>query len=398
MNDVETRLTELLKAGVGDPPNRVSVQAVRRKRAKRQMVTAAGAAAAIAALAAVSVGLAGRVGSPGAAAGAGLPAGVPRFYVEEGTSSGGLKTVVRSTATGLATARVGCPWRDANSTIYPIAADGHQRFFMICTARRHQSPTGARIYQFRVTGTGQVRDYSLIPGGQLGAVIAGPMAVSPTGSHVAVIVSPPGTGPATTPQAQIIVINTRTGAHAVWRNAQATRHAARFRIFDISFASGGRELAFLGTRTCGPQDDPPLCQPRDQQIRALSPAAKGGVLSTGPVLLRTTEPGKARWIEDAAVSADGSTLTIVTTTVPPKPQPSTVTVSQVKIGTGKHRVIYRIHGSSGQEPEIFFTADATGRHFLISAGPFTHPAVGWIHHGQLVSLKPFGAWVFYEAW
>jgi hypothetical protein len=68
-------------------------------------------------------------------------------------------------------------------------------------------------------------------------------------------------------------------------------------------------------------------------------------------------------------------------------------VPRIKSGTAaRHR------GSSGQEPKIFFTADATGRHFLISAGPFTHPAVGWIHHGQLVSLKPFGAWVFYEAW
>jgi len=57
MNEMETRLAELLKEGVGDPPNRVTVQAVRHQRARRQAAAAVGAAAALAVIGAVSGGL-----------------------------------------------------------------------------------------------------------------------------------------------------------------------------------------------------------------------------------------------------------------------------------------------------------------------------------------------------
>jgi len=68
MNDPESRLAELLKAGVGDPPHRVTVQAVRRQRARRQGVAALAAAAAIAVVAVISAGISGRLGNPRPAA------------------------------------------------------------------------------------------------------------------------------------------------------------------------------------------------------------------------------------------------------------------------------------------------------------------------------------------
>ncbi len=68
MNDLQNRLAELLKAGVGDPPARVTVQAVRDRMARRRGVAAAGAATAIALVAAVSAGLSGQLGNPGPAA------------------------------------------------------------------------------------------------------------------------------------------------------------------------------------------------------------------------------------------------------------------------------------------------------------------------------------------
>ena len=64
MNDLQRQLSDLLKASVGDPPERVTVQAVRRRRARRHLVAAAGAAVAIAVVAAVSVGVSGRLGHP----------------------------------------------------------------------------------------------------------------------------------------------------------------------------------------------------------------------------------------------------------------------------------------------------------------------------------------------
>jgi hypothetical protein len=224
------------------------------------------------------------------------------------------------------------------------------------------------------------------------------MTVSPDGSQVAVIVSPPGTPPATTPRAEILMIDTRSGAHTIWHNAPDTRHASRFRIFGVSFAANGREVVFLGTRTCGPGNNPALCRPGNQQVRALSPAADGGLLNAGRMLLQRTERRSARQITDIAVSADGSTLTIVTVSVPPRPLPSTVTVSQMPIGTRRQRIIYQIHGSSRLEPDVFFSTDSSGRHFLINAGTSTHPADGWINNGKLVKLKPSGNLVSYEAW
>src|SRR5215472_11362294 len=65
MNDLQRQLSDLLKAGVGDPPGRVTVHAVRRRRARRNLVAAAGVAVAIAVVAAVSAGLSGRLGHPG---------------------------------------------------------------------------------------------------------------------------------------------------------------------------------------------------------------------------------------------------------------------------------------------------------------------------------------------
>jgi hypothetical protein len=55
MNDLEGRLAELLKAGVGDPPYTVTVQAVRRQMARRRLVGAFGAAVGIAGLVALAV-------------------------------------------------------------------------------------------------------------------------------------------------------------------------------------------------------------------------------------------------------------------------------------------------------------------------------------------------------
>lgn len=56
MNDIESRVTELLKAGVGDPPQRVTVHAVRRQKVRRQVITSVGAVTASVAVAIVSVG------------------------------------------------------------------------------------------------------------------------------------------------------------------------------------------------------------------------------------------------------------------------------------------------------------------------------------------------------
>jgi hypothetical protein len=63
MNDLQSQLAEFLKAGVGDPPGHVTVQAVRHQRARRRGVAAASAAAVVAVVLVVSAALAGQFGT-----------------------------------------------------------------------------------------------------------------------------------------------------------------------------------------------------------------------------------------------------------------------------------------------------------------------------------------------
>ena len=398
MNDMENRLAELLKAAVEDPPdNRVTVAAVRHKWARRQIAAAAGAVTAIAVLGVASVGLIrGLAGPP--PAGPTLPAGVPRYYAEEAHSNGQqYRTVVRATATGTVTATIRCPLPHAAPLIGPIAADKYQRFFMVCYAERHHVLTDARIYQFRVTNTGKARGYAPVRGGDLGAVYAGrTLAVSPDGSQIAVAVSPLKGRGEDTALARIVVINTRTGARATWRNTPAAPGGTTFFILDISFSASGRQLVFLGTRTCGPAGNHLHCPHSDQQVRALAPASSGGLLNAGQILLRRTGP-RSSTISDAVISSDGSTLTIVSQSSPRGPHPSTLTVSQILLATRTQHVIYHVKGTSGIPPLGFFSPDYSGRHFLIStSGLYSPPATGWINHGRLVKLKPSNT--VYEAW
>jgi hypothetical protein len=397
MNDLEDRLAELMKTGVGDPPGRVTVRAVRRQRARRHAAVL-GVVTAVAAVAIVGAGLGLRPGGSGQqVAGPASYGGVPRYYVAETYPHGRLLASVRDTTTGAVTGTVRCPYLKAPALIYPIVSDAHQRFFMVCAATS-RGPAPARIYQFQLTPSGQVRDETLLPGGQLGGVNVGFMAVSPDGSELAVSVSPPTAGPPISVQARVMVLNTRTGARTTWRNAPAAQHRPRFRILGLSYAANGRELVFLGTRLCGGGVDPAPCRPGDQQLRALSPPARGGWLSSGRILLRQAEPSAATQLAGAVVSADGLVATLVTESVPPKPQPSTVTVTQVQLGAHRQHVLYRADGSSQLSPEVFFSTDWSGRHFLIDAGSESHPVAGRIDQGRLVRLKPFQGWVSYLAW
>jgi hypothetical protein len=399
MNETQTRVADLLKASVGDPPGRVTVQAVRRQRARRQ-VRVAGLATAVAVIAAVGVGTAFRLEAAGPATGTAPPAGVPRYYAEQGSSQGHELAVIRATSTGAVTATFGCPWPKMKPpVIYPVAADSQRAFFMVCQAFYHQSPGDARIYQFHVTASGRVGGYAMIPGGDLGTVMLDRMVVAPDGSEVAVLEVPGAavSGPGATTQARIVVINTRTGAHAVWRNAAPGTGAVRFDVLGLSFGSGGRELAFLGDQTCGLGQNPARCQPLDQQVRVLAPAASGGVLSDSRIVLRRIEPASTL-ISDAVLSSDDSTLTIATESFPSKPRPSTVRVWQIALRSGRQHVIYQVQGASGVSPLLIFSPDASGRHFLIEAGSFKHPVAGWIDHGRVIKLKPFDDGNIYDVW
>ena len=258
--------------------------------------------------------------------------------------------------------------------------------------------TGSRIYWFRVIGSGRVAGYSLVRGGALAGLQAGGLAVSADGSEVAVTTTRAAASGSAGP-AEIMVINARTGARAVWHNAPAVSGQMTFGIGDLSLTADGRELAFLGTPRCvgGP------CRPTGvgEEVRAVSPAARGGNLSSSRLLLRQSALMRlaAGYIDDAVISPDGSRVTVVEMITPGGSADTTVSVAQVSAKTGRLlRVRYQADTGNGFLYR-FFSSDPSGRYFLLDVGPTSGTANGWIDDGRLVQLTPAnGTSIFHEAW
>ena len=279
-----------------------------------------------------------------------LPAGVPRYYVQQslGGASGPV-TVVRATATGAVTATVRSPCRQALRT--DIAAASDQTFFMVCQGivgrGVHGVVTGSRIYRFRVTGSGRIGGYSLVRGGTLAGLRADELAVAADGSEVAVTTGPPAaTGAAGS--AEITVINTRTGARAVWHNGPAVPGQMAFGVGHLSLTADGRELAFLGIPRCirGP------CRPtgNGEEVRAVSPAGQGGDLSSSRLLLRQSALVRLTtgYIDGAVISPDGSSVTVVEMNTPGGSANNIVSVVQVSAATGRQlSVRYQVDTGDG---------------------------------------------------
>jgi len=198
--------------------------------------------------------------------------------------------------------------------------------------------------------------------------------------------------------ANVMVINTRTGAHALWRNT--TGHApgtVTFGIGDLSLTADGRELVFYTQQQCVPGGARP-CPPRPSQlVRAVRPASRGGQLRHSRVIMLQSQlQGLSRgFINNAVITPDGSAVTVFSQH---SAQTSTVSVLQVSAATGRQvRLLYRVNTGRGFSYQ-FFNVDPSGRHMILATGTSRNPVNGWIDHGHLVRLEPAGSNVFFEAW
>jgi hypothetical protein len=393
------QLRDLLDAAVGEPPRRVTVEAVRRRAARRRMVEGVAAAAAVLLLAGLTVAVSATVTRPGPASGS-LGPGVPRYYLEQGfRNAPPVVTMVRATATGVVTAAVRCPWPGAQIATGEIAAAGNQTFFVICqkVAGQGASVTGSRIYRFRLTASGRIAGYSLVPGGSLDGLRVTGVTASADGSEVAVSTVPGGSASPSV-SADIVVINTRTGARAVWHATPAVPGKMAFDVNGLSLTANGRELVYLAIPRCIRGQ----CRPtgNGEEVRALSPAAEGGQISSSRLLVRQSAlaPLSTSYLDGAVVSPDGSSVNVLEMLSPPAGT-TTVSVVQVSAATGRpERVRYRVSTGNGFMFR-FFSSDPSGRYLLLDAGPTSGTANGWIDNGRLIPLTPAdGGNVFYEAW
>jgi hypothetical protein len=384
--EMERELMRLMNIAAGDPPSHVTVAQVRRGVIRRRLATSAVAAAAVLICgAAAAVSASAGTTSPAT----GQPAGVPRYYVEQSWVRPGFETVVRATAGGAVTGTVRCPGRRGGPTNqYAVAA--HQTYFMECV-------TGAgttRIYRFRLTAAGRPVSLRPVPGGYFRSTTSG-LAAAANGAEVALAVYPNGTYAG----ARVVVINTRTGARATWLDAAAGPGSIRLNIQQLSLTASGRELVVFGPLACVRGAAGSACRARGQEAVAVSPAARGGSLSQGRLILRRDaiiSPARGS-LQGAIITAGGRSVLATVGTFSIKGRAS-MFIDQVSAATGRlQRVLYRL-GPARQFGYRFVTVDPTSRWLLVDAGSSPHMVNGWVDRGHLVPLRPAGVDVEYEAW
>ncbi|HEY5355016.1 MAG TPA: hypothetical protein VIK57_21440 [Streptosporangiaceae bacterium] len=402
MSDTSRQLRDLLDAAVGDPPHTVTVQAVRRRVARRRIIESVAAVLVAVLVAGVGVAVATQAHGSGVANGPRPAAGAPRYYVQQQFGTGpAASTVVRATATGKVTATVRC--QPGTSLVQrAIAAATRRTFFLACQThtgpRGKQVITGSRIYRFHLTAAGRIAGYSLVPGGSLGGLSAGEVTAAANGSEIAVGTLPAG-HVSPSESADIMVINTRTGARAVWHSSPAVPGKMALAAGDLSLTADGRELVYLGTPRCIAGH----CQPtgNGQEVRALRPAAAGGQLSSSRLLVRQATLGRlaSTYLDGAVVSADGSSVDVLKM-LSPGQGPTTVSVIKVSAATGRPvRVLYRVTTGNGFSFQTFSSDPSRGYLILVAGPPGGTIPNGYIYHRHLVPLAPAdGSNVSYETW
>ncbi|HEY2689853.1 MAG TPA: hypothetical protein VGJ50_15520 [Streptosporangiaceae bacterium] len=389
---MDSQLRDLLDAAVGEPPHRVTPEAIRRRVRRRRLKEGASAALAAVVLAGLGVTVAAVRSGPAPADVGGFTPGVPRYYVQE--SFGAPHPVVRATATGAVTATIRCPWRGAQVAGNDLAATTGQAFFLVCQKSvqhgQEYQVTGSRIYRFQLTGSGRAGGYSLVPGGLLGKHTVDALTAAPDGSRVAVTVGPPAIGGTASAPDQILIINTRTGARAVWRGS-----AKLFGAQVVSFIHHGHDLVFVGITRCTRSKHSATCR----TLRMVSTAAPGGQLDSSRLLLPLSALLRTSgdYINDVVVSQDGATLTAAVTRSPGR-GPDQILIVRFSASGRQLRVLFQMRTGNGFLYR-FVNADPNGRFFLFDAGPTTATVNGWIDHGRLVPLTPSdGSNLVNETW
>jgi hypothetical protein len=150
---------------------------------------------------------------------------------------------------------------------------------------------------------------------------------------------------------------------------------------------------------------------RAAQVRALDPAARGGRLDSGRLLLR--QSARYPYIASAAISPDGATITALmlhgsVRASSPGTVPDHLSVVQISAATGRQlRVLYQ--RLTGPTFVWQLSPDASARQWLLDGvdvygggdGPRSPSRLGfngWIGNGRLHQLQPADGYLAGEAW
>ena len=356
---------------------------------RRRWLAAVASAAAVALIASLAVAVSSRL-HPAPAVRTG---GLPRYYAE-----GDLRPVIRATATGRVTAVLPNPGlRPGVFGAFTTADD--RTFFALFEAQG----AGSRIYRFQVTPAGRAGRLVPVPGGDLGHDIATTMAISPSGSQLAMAVRPNRVTSAPIPD-KVVVLSTRTGARTTWAGGQAPRgeDPRSLTVSQLSWTGDGREMAYLAYWDCRSRNGEfcPDAGPVGayEEVRTLDPAGRGGSLTSGRLLLLAPHG----YVLAAAISPDGAALTMLS--VPRQAglgHPARglyiirIAASGRKGRTG--RVLYRL--PTGQwHLAASFVPGPSGRYLIVVTGTPAEGINGWVARGRLHRLAPAGRYVSFETW
>lgn len=417
------------------PARLASGDALRPASRRRTWLAPLAAAASVALVAAVAVAVGGHLSHRGNAPGpTGPTVGPPKYYatVEADNQTDLDEVVVRATATSAVVARIADPVSPLppgtgsaappSSTATPnpyaslmepldVATADDRTFFVVYAVQTVTGYSDLVIDSFRLSGAGQPGPLAQVNGGELAGhgagheiggsrvtPLIGGFAVSPDNSKIAVVLR---ATPADAAAEEILVLDTRTGSHAVWRGG-LDRADAAFAILGLSWTADGRSVAFLAQWCSPPQRGTSdvhseICGgARSAQVRELDATLPGGSLSSTRVLL--AESALYPFIERAAISPDGTSLTALLLSGPVAPDnvfgpgaPERFSVVRISLATQRVTATL-LRGADPVSMYSTLTIDSTGRYVMLAhidvflgKDDTPYPA-GWIDAGHFHSL------------
>jgi hypothetical protein len=308
-------------------------------------------------------------------------AGRPPYYV----TLAGVRPVadVRGSGTGQILATAALPhWLDPKLTKVAAAA-GHRRFVLAIGSARQ-----TRFYQLRVAAGGHAARLTKLavpplPAGQF----ADSITVSADGSKLAIAIQRPAESRANpgsyAEHGAVEIVSLATGTARAWTTAEAGLP------WDLSWANGGRELAFRWEDS-GPSGGSVLTS--KSGLWLLDTAAPGHSLLAGRRITRISEGGDT--IQSAVLTPDGSTV-IAAVTYDGKGHIGRGTVIggivELSARTGRPlRTLLAERAAHSPDAGWYIgsceidSVDTTAQHLLVNCNSF-----GGLDHGRFTALPGY---------
>jgi hypothetical protein len=256
-----------------------------------------------------------------------------------------------------------------------IAESANGRAFVLAVEHDlNNSPESTYLYGFSLTASGKITGYHRIPSRPLPGMVELRLAVSPSGSRVAIAGVDSGNGNPVYGPPRLFVVNVRTGHESAW-HARLAGAAAAYSISSVWWAGAGSQVDFLLQRCPGERGAPfdVGCQNAGRihnDIWSLDVAHGASIVGTGRRILKL--PGDVVQVVPGLDSTEATILTVG--------RKLSVEAIWLRSG-GVKRHLYTARANPGLGTALL-TADASGRYLIMGLDQ----GIDWIHDGQIMRL------------